>query len=353
MVSLTNRITALASLGKILLEVGENQQQKEYSSGLVNKLEKAVIEVVNHNGWFIEDNVRYMLSSLGKNLSKSNIENWIEPYKNKLIGRASGKNIGVVMAGNIPLVGFDDFLSVLISGNKIIAKLSSDDRILLPIIADLLVEVEPGFKKMIHFTNTQLKNFYAIIATGSNNTSRYFDYYFGNYPNIIRKNRNSVAVITGEESDDDLRNLTNDIFMYYGLGCRNVSHIMLPKGYQLSELLETCSLNEKVNLNHKYFNNYEYNKAISLVNGTDHFDSGNLLFLEDDSYSSPVSVIHISYYSDINSVNELLKVNNAKIQCIVSISSDISNAIPPGTSQSPDLVDYADGINTLEFLTNL
>lgn len=353
MVSINNRIQAFASLGNMLIEVGENNQQKEHKSQLLNKLEQAVKEAVNYNGWFIEDNVRYMLSSVGKSLSKPNIEKWIEPYSQKLATGSSGKNISVVMAGNIPIVGFHDFLSVLISGNKLLAKLSPEDNKLLPVITELLIDIEPGFKEMVGFTDNQLKNFEAIIATGSNNTSRYFEYYFGKYPNIIRKNRNSIAVITGEESKNDLLQLTDDIFMYFGLGCRNVSHIMLPKGYDLIGLLETCSSNEKVNINHKYFNNYEYNKAIYLVNCSDHYDTGNLLLIEDNSYASPVSVIHLSYYSDINSVNRILEVNNSKIQCIISISNEVNNSISPSNSQSPKLWDYADGIDTMEFLINL
>lgn len=353
MVSLKNRIQAFATLGSMLLEVGENSQHKEFTSKQLNKLEVAVVEAVNHNGWFVEDNVRYMFRSLGESLTKSNIESWVEPYKSELAKSKTGKVAGVVMAGNIPLVGFHDFLTVMMSGNKIIAKLSADDNILLPIIAELLIITEPGFKEMIIFTDGWLKDFDAIIATGSNNTSRYFDYYFSNYPNIIRKNRNSIAVLTGEESKKDLQDICNDITLYYGLGCRNISHIMLPEKYILDGLLEACSQNEKVNINHKYFNNYEYNKAIYLVNGTKHYDTGNMLFIEDESYSSPVSVINLSYYSDINDVNRLLEVNKSKIQCIVSISTEISNAIPPGKSQAPGLADYADGIDTMQFLINL
>ena len=353
MVSLKKRITAFASLEDMLLEVGENYHQKVHTSAQLNKLENAVKEAVNYNGWFIEDNVRYMLSSVGRSLSKTNIEKWIKPYEQGLGSNSSDKKIGVVMAGNIPVVGFHDFLSVLISGNMIKAKLSADDSILLPIISELLIDIESGFKGMIEFTDNQLKDFDAIIATGSNNTSRYFEYYFGSYPHIIRRNRNSIAVLTGKESKKDLNQLAEDIFMYFGLGCRNVSHIMLPKGYELTGLLETCSLNEKINQNHKYFNNYEYNKAIYLVNGTNHYDSGNLLFTENSSYSSPVSVINISHYTDINSVNRLLEVNNSKIQCVVSISKEITNSISPGNSQKPQLWNYADGIDTLKFLINL
>jgi len=353
MISLDNRIQAFASLGEFLLEIGENNLQSENQNEILNKLEQAVTSSVNNNGWFIEDNVRYMLTSIGKSLAKPNIEKWIEPYRDALENSSKGKTVGVVMAGNIPIVGFHDFLSVTISGNILLAKLSGDDDKLLPLIGDLLISIEPGFKDMISFTTNQLKDFDAIIATGSNNTSRYFEYYFGSYPNIIRKNRNGVAVITGDESDDELQNITNDIFMYYGLGCRNVSHIMIPEGYDLTDLLKSCEANNEINLNHKYFNNYEYNKAIYLVNGNKHYDTGNLLLTENSSLSSPVSVIHLNYYSDIKQVNRLLISENAKIQCIVSVAKELAGTILPGTSQSPQLWDYADGIDTMEFLTEL
>lgn len=294
-----------------------------------------------------------MLTSIGKSLSKSNIEEWVEPYKQELESNISGKQVGVVMAGNVPIVGFHDFLSVLMSGNKIIAKLSGDDNKLLPLISELLISIEPGFKEMISFTSDQLKDFEAIIATGSNNTSRYFEYYFGKYPNIIRKNRNGIAILTGDESESDLQKLSEDIFMYYGLGCRNVSHIMVPEGYDFTRLLDTFSLNGKINLNHKYFNNYEYNKAIYLINGKQHYDTGNLLLTEESSYSSPVSVIHTSYYSNIDLANRLLEVNGSKIQCIVSVSKEIRNAVHLGDSQNPQLWDYADEIDTMKFLISL
>lgn len=353
MTSLNNRIQAFATLGEMLLEVGENNQRKAYPNENLNNLEQAVADAVNHNGWFVEDNVRHMLTAIGKSLSKTNIEKWIEPYGDSSESNAQDKQVGVVMAGNVPLVGFHDFLSVLMSGNKIMAKLSGNDNKLLPLIAELLIGIEPGFKEMICFTNDQLKNFDAIIATGSNNTSRYFEHYFGKYPNIIRKNRNGIAVLTGDESENDLHKLSEDVFMYYGLGCRNVSHIMVPKGYDQTPLLHAFSLNEKANANHKYFNNYEYNKAIYLVNGRQHYDTGNLLLAEDNSYSSPVSVIHFENYRNIKLANRSMETNSSKIQCVVSISKEINDAIPPGSSQCPQLWDYADGIDTIQFLIDM
>ena len=353
MINLNNRIQAFATLGNLLKEVGENNIKTDNIDKTLLKLEQAVVDAVNYNGWFVEDNVRYMLASIGESLAKLNLEKWIEPYKE---GLSHGKNIntiGVVLAGNVPIVGFHDFLSVLISGNKILIKLSSDDNKLLPIIAELLIDTEPAYKGMIEFTGDRLTNFDAIIATGSNNTSRYFEYYFGKYPNIIRKNRSSVALLTGNETEEDLQNISKDIFMYYGLGCRNVSHIMIPEGYDISNMLRIFSKNENVTINHKYFNNYEYNKAIYLVNSTKHFDTGNLLLTEDSRYSSPVSVIHYSYYNDIVSVSRLLEINCAEIQCVVSKSDLVKNAVLPGFSQSPQLWDYADGIDTIQFLIDL
>lgn len=347
MISLNKRIQSFASLGKILLELGQNN-----TSLLTKDLYQAIIDSINYNGWFIEDNVRYMLTSIGESLTKSNLESWIKPYQQELTKNSSCITVGVVMAGNIPVVGFHDFLSVLMSGNKIQAKLSSDDNKLLPLIADILIRLEPSFEEMISFTNGQLKNFDAIIATGSNNTSRYFEYYFGSYPNLIRKSRNGIAILTGKETEEELIQLSNDIFMYYGLGCRNVSHIMVPADYDFIALLNILSASKQVNLNHKYFNNYEYNKAIHLVNGSQHFDTGNLLLIEENSFASAVSVISYEYYADIKAVNRLLETNNSKIQCIVSISNDIKNSIPPGSSQHPELWDYADGIDTIQFLIN-
>jgi len=353
MINLNKRIQAFASLGKLLIEACDNSTKDIHKNSLLNKLEQSIINSSNYNGWFIENNVRYMLVSIGHSLNKSNLEKWIKPYKKELEHSKNSNIIGVVMAGNVPIVGFHDFLSILLSGNKILAKLSSDDNKLLPIIAELLIDIEPAFKEMIQFTDNRLANFDAIIATGSNNTSRYFEYYFGKYPNIIRKNRNSIALITGDETDDELLYLSKDIFMYYGLGCRNVSHIMIPEGYDMSNMLRIFSLNEEVVVNHKYFNNYEYNKAIYLVNSKKHFDTGNLLLTEDASYSSPVSVIHFSYYNKIKSISTLLEANSSEIQCIVTILNSIKDAVIPGHSQDPQLWDYADGVDTMQFLINI
>ncbi len=351
MISLSKRIDAFANLGEILINF-EKASKTEYKNSHIQSLEQSVLDSTHYNGWFIEDNVRFMLKSIGSSLIKANINRWLVPYQGKL-EKNSPKTIGVVMAGNVPLVGFHDLLCVLMSGNSILAKLSSDDDKLIPLIADILIDIEPEFKDMISFTSAQLKDIDAIIATGSNNTSRYFEYYFGKYPNIIRKNRNGIAIITGSETKEELEKINFDINMYYGLGCRNVSHIYVPQGYNFTNFLQVCESNESPNSNHKYFNNYEYNKAIYLVNTVSHYDSGNLLLVEDSNFSTPVSVLSYEYYSNIEEVVKNLNGNKDKIQCIISASKDVPSALMPGTSQSPELWDYADDVDTMEFLINI
>ena len=257
------------------------------------------------------------------------------------------------MAGNIPAVGFHDFLSVLITENKLLAKLSTDDDKLIPAISELLISIEPEFKPNIKFTTAPLKSFDAVIATGSNNTSRYFDYYFSAYPHIIRKNRNGIAVISGNESEIELDGLASDIFNYYGLGCRNVSKVFVPENYDFSRLLEVLGKRENVIENHKYFNNYEYNKAIFLVNGRKHFDAGNILLVEDTTIASPISVLNYEFYNNIGEAKKIIEMDADKIQCIVTNNEAFPDRILFGKSQQPELWDYADGVDTVEFLLNL
>jgi hypothetical protein len=262
------------------------------------------------------------------------------------------RTVAVVMAGNIPAVGFHDLLCVLISGNRLMARLSSNDKQLLPAICDMLVGIEPGFADRFSFTEEQISGFDAVIATGSNNTARYFNYYFGKYPHIIRKNRNGVAVLTGNETEKELKALGEDIFTYFGLGCRNVSKLFIPDGYDVKILLDALQVFEKAGDHHKYHNNYDYNKSIYLVNGDDHFDNGFLLLKEDASIASPVSVVYFERYSAIGKLNDLINGNLEDIQCVVSTDRKIHGAIPPGTTQHPKLWDYADGVDTMKFLVS-
>ena len=354
-VDLQKRINAFSRLGECLryfgIDVSEAAEKND--NKYFEELKTIVKESYLNNGWFIEKNVRNMLFSLGESLEKGSLEKWVSKYYDKLNVERQPKTVAVVMAGNVPVVGFHDFLSVLMSGNRILAKLSSDDDKLLPAITDLLISIEAGFDGFVIFADGKLKGFDAVIATGSGNTSRYFDYYFGKYKNIIRHNRNGVAVLRGDEIEGDFELLAHDIFMYFGLGCRNISKLFVPEGYDFVPMLDVFSKNEEIRNHHKYFNNYEYNKAIYLVNSRQHLDAGNLLLVEDEVYASPVSVLNFEYYSNIEDLNRKLMLEANSIQCVVSGSEEISNSIGLGQSQQSQLWDYADGVDTMEFLLGL
>ena len=342
-------IRAISKLGEIL----RNEDNYSTKSGGHTEITNTIAQAKNLNPWFVKDNVKYALKSIGDTLTMEKIYQWLELYKEKIPSKNSPWTIGVVMAGNIPLVGFHDFLCVIMSGNKFLGKLSSDDTKLLPVLAEMLINLEPEIKEYIDFTKDKLTGFDAIIATGSNNTARYFDYYFGKYPNIIRKNRNGVAVLTGNESPDELKNLGVDIFMYFGMGCRSVSKIYVPEGYDFTVLLNALESFMNVGNHHKYKNNYDYYRSIFLINKVGHYDNGFLLITEDMSYASPPSVIYFEKYQTIESVGLRLKNDRDLIQCIVS-NAEISNKTGTfGSAQQPSLWDYADGVDTMEFLVGL
>ncbi len=301
------------------------------------------------NGWFTKDNVLFSFSKWSKILNNSNLNKWISSYDLNDIER---KKVGVIMAGNIPLVGFHDFLSVLISGHELIAKQSSSDSYFLPLIAKYLEYVEPEFKGMISFTEDKLTDFDAVIATGSNNTARYFDYYFGKYPSIIRRNRNSVAVLTGDESHEELKRLGEDIFRYFGLGCRSVSKIFVPRNYDFDPFF-TAIYDYKVVLNYdKYVNNYDYNKAVFLMSQFQLLENGFLMLKEDKNYASPIATLFFEYYDDELALQQRLGHDKESIQCLVG-KSDRFSMVPFGETQNPQLWDYADDVDTMLFLQNL
>lgn len=316
-----------------------------------NYFEHQVNLAISLNSWFTEDNVYSMLASWAKALQKNNINQWLKNYS--IPDKSSSKKIGIVMAGNLPMVGFHDFLTVFVSGFKSIGKLSSDDKILIPAIATIMKKIDAESEALMEFTEGKLTNFDAIIATGSNNTARYFEYYFGKYPNIIRKNRNGVGVIIGDESVADFSALGQDVFSYFGLGCRNVSKLYVPQNYDFSGFFKAFEKYAEVAMNHKYANNYDYNKSIYLVNREEHLDNGFLLLKNSSTLASPISVLFFDYYKNIEDVNTDLKSISDQIQCIVSKSDKIKNKINLGESQQPDLWDYADGVDTLQFLLEL
>ncbi|MDC9721856.1 MAG: acyl-CoA reductase [Urechidicola sp.] len=351
--SLENRINAFTSLGKFLNQFSVDGIEKKegiaHNELFFDSLEMLIKRAKEYNGWFDDENVIFALSSWAKSLTKDNLTKWASQHS---FTDRPQKTVAIIMAGNIPLVGFHDFLSVLISGNKVLAKLSSNDKYLLPLIAKYLEHVEPEFKGLINFTNNELENFDAVIATGSDNTARYFEYYFGKYPSIIRQNRNSAAILTGDESDEELAGLGEDIFRYYGLGCRSVSKLFVPSGYDFDTFFKAIfKYGDIINYN-KYQNNYDYNKAVYLMSLYKLQENGFLMLKEDESYSSPIATLFFEYYDSTDSLKKRLEQDSEKIQCLAT-KLPIENAVKFGDTQHPSLSDYADGVDTLHFLNSL
>lgn len=303
----------------------------------------------SYNGWFTEENVYFSLESWSKALTEENLSKWLENYD---FSKVQPKNVGLILAGNIPLVGFHDLLSVLISGHNAIVKLSSNDQQLIKFMVDYLVALDNRFATKVTFVEGKLENFDAVIATGSNNTSRYFEYYFSSKPNIIRKNRNSVAILTGNETKEELIALSEDIFRYFGLGCRNVSKLFVPKEYDFKLFFEAMFTQSEVIHYEKYANNYDYNKAVFLMSNFKLLDNEFLLLKEDEGYASPIGSLFYEKYDSLDELHTRLKNDEEKIQCIVSKELK-SHHVPFGKTQKPELWDYADGIDTLEFLIEL
>lgn len=297
------------------------------------------------NPWFTEAQIKQALKGLTVMLDQQKLEDWLEKYELKSVDVP--KIIGIIMAGNIPLVGFHDLLCVLISGHFAAIKASSQDTYLVKLMVSWVEEIEPRFKKNIAIRE-RLTDIDALIATGSDNTARYFEYYFRNHPKIIRKNRTSVAILDGSESQQDLYELGNDIFSYFGLGCRNVSKIFIPEDYDHTPFFEAIEPFNKVGDHHKYHNNYDYQKSLLLINGDQHLDNGFLLLRPTPELVSPISVLYTDTYSSQQELEDKLLANKSKIQCIVG-----KEHIPFGKAQYPELWDYADDVDTIAFLNTL
>ncbi|WP_341220646.1 acyl-CoA reductase [Polaribacter atrinae] len=351
--SIQNRIIAFAKLGAFLGQFSidkikkiDNIEHNEiFFDGFLHQIKLAQ----EKNSWFTKDNILFSLNSLHKALTENNLNKFTESFDSDI---KTSKKVAIVMAGNIPLVGFHDFLSVLISGHSVLVKQSSSDKHLLPFLAKYLEYVAPLFKGKITFTEEKLTDFDAVIATGSDNTARYFEYYFKNKPNIIRKSRNSVAVITGKETEEDFVKLSDDVFQYFGLGCRSVSKLYVPKGYNFDAFFTGMYAKKDIIENAKYANNYDYNKAVYLMSLFDLLENGFLMIKEDESYASPIATIFYEYYDNETDLKIKLHQDKDKIQCIVA-KDFIENEIAFGQTQHPQLTDYADGVNTLEFLSTI
>jgi len=339
MISKSQRYNALAALGSFLTDPESAPELESWANQAYFK-----------NNWFTPENVLFSLKAIGDTLLQPQaLRNWAESYDPAGIRQ----KVGVVMAGNIPAVGFHDALCVLISGHHLMVRPSSDDYVLIRLLLDKLCQIEPAFRECIVFVE-RINEAEAYVATGSDNTARYFEYYFARKPHVIRKNRTSVAVLTGEESPDQLAAFGEDIFRYFGLGCRNVSKVWVPSGYGFSALYEALEpYRARMADHHKYFNNYEYNKSVLLVNGAAHFDNGFLLIQKNESLVSPLSVLYYDEYVSREEVSEALTRTPDKIQCVVSAPGTGIPGVPFGQSQRPGLYDYADGVDLMRFLSKL
>lgn len=314
-----------------------------------DQLEEICYSAGNGNSWFTAESVSAALSAWGKVLNETQLIKWTAPYT---LSPKKPMKVGLVMAGNIPLVGFHDLLSVLIAGHIAHVKLSSQDTYLMQFMINEIKSISEEMGQQIVLVE-RMNDADAIIATGSDNSARYFKHYFASKPHIIRQNRTAIAVLNGEETKEELKAFGDDYFQYFGLGCRNVSKVYVPKGYELPRLIDALLGYEKVLDHHKYRNNYDYNKSIYLVNKEPHLDSGFFLMRESEELVSPISVLFYEYYNSPAELDLVLATNSEKIQCVVSANAWYEGSLPLGKAQNPEHWDYADGVDTLEFLSGI
>ncbi len=353
MSQLNKRILSFTLLGEFLSQFTTKGIEKKdgilHNYLFFDAFKMQVERAHEFNGWFTKENVLFACEGWSNSLKNKDLIYFTSNY---IFSKNDSKTVAVIMAGNIPLVGFHDFLCVLLSGHSVIVKQSSNDKNLLPVLAKYLEYIEPSFKGKIIFSEGKLENFDAVIATGSNNTARYFDYYFGKYPSIIRQNRNSVAILTGNETEKELEGLADDIFRYFGLGCRSVSKLFVPKGYNFDAFFKAMYAHKEIINNAKYANNYDYNKAVYLMSLFDLLENGFLMIKEDKSYASPISSVFYEYYDNTDALLQKITTDKELIQCIVA-NGFTNTEVAFGQTQDPKLTDFADDVDTLEFLSNL
>lgn len=345
--TLQNRIETLHILGQALLH-------KIYD----NELEAVMYRTYHNNGWFTVEQQQLAVEMIAKHfLHRDILQNWVTHYNEKLFARTPRRKVGLILAGNIPLVGFHDILCIFLAGHKSLFKLSDKDKYLLPFLLSKLKDIDERTITYFEKVEGKMTDFDAVIATGSNNSARYFESYFGKYPNIIRKNRNAVAILTGEESDEELRLLGEDIFQYFGLGCRNVSKLYVPKNYDFNKFLEvTHEFSGRLMIYDRYKNNFDYQLTILFLNKVIFFQNGSLLLTENEALTSPISVVHYEFYKDLKDLTKKIEAKKTDIQCIVSKEKQNIASLSSfgfGQAQCPAIDDYADGIDTLSFLLNL
>ncbi len=340
---------AFVTLGSFLRDFcNDPAETSEWKS----RLQDGIRLARQQNKWFTEENVHFALQNWGDLLTETKLTAWLQAYDAKAPSLGTPKTVALIMAGNIPLVGLHDFLCILLTGNKALCKLSSNDSALITFIADYLIHVEPSLESKIEFKEGTINGFEAVIATGSNNTARYFEHYFGKVPHIIRKNRNSVAVLSGKESTSQLKGLGQDVFRYFGLGCRSVSKLFVPKSYDFDLFFKAIYAFHPIVNELKYGNNYDYNKAVYLMSEYLLKDNGFLLLKEDTGYASPIACLFYEYYENTADLETRLSQDREQLQCIVSDGFPMES-VGFGETQKPSLDDYADGVDTVDFLLKI
>jgi hypothetical protein len=337
--------------------MGENIENEWCS-----KIDKALYKAEAKNSWFTQENLLFALNEWSIALKIHNLKNWLKPYT---ISNTEAKSIAIIAAGNIPLVGFHDVLSVMITGHHALIKISSNDNVLIPLFVQIAASFLPDLKNQFTFTDGRLTDYDAVIATGSDNTSRYFEHYFGKKPHIIRKSRNSIAVLTGDETIEDMEALSEDVFSYFGLGCRSVSHLKVPRDFNFDLFFNGMFKQKDLIKNPKYLNNYDYNKAVYLMSEFELLDNEFLIIKEEtSSYSSPIASLGYSFYDSLEDVDNEITAHVDKLQVVVAgekvrdfLSGSSSSRSPQmvhfGQTQHPRLDDYADGVDTIDFLLTL
>jgi hypothetical protein len=340
---------SLVQFGKFLRSFLDSDSWPGFQSGVdqreFDNFKSSTEKAESNNAWFSRKMIRLSMESWAKNLIEDNIDKWMSKYD---VPSSINKNVLIICAGNLPLVGFHDIVCCILLNINTQVKLSKNDNVLIPAILNVLYLFDSELQDRIKICNEKPDNYNYVIATGSNNSNRYFEYYFGKFPHIFRRNRTSIAVVHSEISDDQLKSLSHDMLQYYGLGCRSVTKLYLPEKFSLDRIYNSV-FNYKDLINHnKYMNNYDYNRSIFLLGKKLFFDNGFLILKEDKSLFSPISVVNFEYYSSMETLEKELNVLSNEIQCMVG-----EGGIPFGTAQKPELWDYADGVDTIDFLTKI
>ncbi|GCD77299.1 acyl-CoA reductase [Thermaurantimonas aggregans] len=336
---------------QILTEFGNklNKLVKDYQNQNLSSEVKELIQKASAiNPWFTSENIWYGLSYWASMLNEENLERWLDNYQKEL---TSIKNVGIITAGNIPFVGIHDLLCVYLSGHNAVLKTSSDDPVLTKWMISMLAEIDRSVAERFRFVE-RIESIDAVIATGSNNSARYFEYYFGKYPNIIRKNRNSIAIVTVDTTDDQLRRLADDVFQYFGLGCRSVSKLYLPEGFDLQRIFGAFYDWRHIIQHHRYASNYDYNRVVYLMSKEPILENGFFILRQNQALATPVSVVHYEYYSSYDVLASTIHQLREQIQCIVGAEKSLCTD-DYGRAQWPAIDSYADGVDTMQFLLQL